>query len=221
MVVYVACLFLIRAVRVDELRALIQITAHNYVFHSAHRDSALFGFIALRDRALALAILQRLSQPTFAFHHFWNPSHTEMMIVAVCLWLVRDHGWKEIEGRAWMIAAGLIMTSAISRVVPQIRSPSVSGKSLCRTNPCLFHDPSSVQRSVIVNVSLLIRFNLFVAIIGIAQWITDGIPTPWDIERRITSVFLPQRRWPFSRSRHRHSDGNAIHARHTWRTTIF
>ncbi len=193
---------------------------------------ALFGFIALRDRALALAILAA-TLPTYLlrFTIFGIPATLlEMMIVVlVCLWLVRDHGWKEIRSdRAWMIAAGLIMTSAtIAVFVPQNTIAAFGIWKAYFVEPILvffmIRHLCTTQRD---RERLFVGLGfgaLFVAIIGIAQWITRfGIPTPWDIERRITSVFpYPNAVGLFLGPVIVIATGMLIHARHTWRTTIF
>lgn len=160
---------------------------------------ALFGFVAWRDRPLAIAVLAA-ALPTYLLRFTLAGiplTLLEALILALtAAWLAKGE-WKEVKKipRAWLVASGAMLAVAIvaAAVNPDHRASLGLLKAYFVEPILLFLVAVTTLKTEKQKSDVLLAFGLgaaFASLVGVFQYATDlGIPAPWDVEQRVTGPF--------------------------------
>jgi O-antigen ligase len=160
---------------------------------------ALFAAIAGRDLKLALALFAA-ALPAYLLRFSVGPIPSTLLealfAVLFVVWAVKTDAWKrQVLPREWALPLGLLLLAGVIGIIvsPDVRGALGLFKAYLVEPILLFLIVRDVADTAEERSRLLLGLGvgaLFVAVAGIVQYVSGaGIPVPWDIERRVTSVF--------------------------------
>lgn len=160
--------------------------------------SLLFGAYAWRNFKSALILLAGLL-PVYLLRFSIGPLPTTLLevltLITIAIWIIQKKpDWQKIKSLPWLVPAGLFLLAASIGVF--VATDAVSALGIWKAyfiEPILIavifataltkKDWPKVFLALGVSAAILSLF-------GILQYATGlGIPTPWDIELRVTSLF--------------------------------
>lgn len=160
----------------------------------------IFAVLSWRNLRLGLTLLFGLL-PSYLIRFSIGPIPTTLLecfvLVLAFIWLVKHHGWRMSLRSLGVLRVPLLLALAAACFSAALAPDVFSAMGILKA---YYFEPVLVM---LMLVSTLTRrrdwYRLFyalvvsgsvVAILGIAQFLTKlGIPSPWNIEGRVTSVF--------------------------------
>jgi O-antigen ligase len=163
--------------------------------------TVLYGFITWRSERMGLFLIAALL-PTYLLRFSLGPvpfTFLEIMVLLfIGIWAIKHYkDWRQLLGIPLRYRIGIVLFVLAATIGVIVAPERIAALGVWKA---YFIEPIAlalIARTVLKKekdqcflISGLGLGGLIVSVLGILQWIFQiGIPAPWDIERRITSIF--------------------------------